>query len=113
MTRAAINSEDAPAALGAYSQAIAAGGFVFCWGTTGIDPASGGIPEGIEAQTEQALLRFQRDYGMTPDGVCGPETLRAFRRLGRKVTGGRPGLLRPPGGRAARGRGRGPLRPHP
>ncbi len=31
---------------------------------------------------------------MTPDGVCGPETLRALRQLGRKVTGGRPHLLR-------------------
>lgn len=54
-----------------------------------------GRPNGtFDQQTEQALCRFQRDYGMTPDGVCGPETLRAFRRLGRKVTGGRPGLLR-------------------
>jgi 2-iminobutanoate/2-iminopropanoate deaminase len=32
-----------------------AGGFVFCSGTAGIDPATGAIPAGIEAQTEQAL----------------------------------------------------------
>jgi len=41
-------------------------------------------------QTEQALRGFQRDYGMTPDGMCGPRTLRHLGYLGRKVTGGRP-----------------------
>lgn len=45
-------------------------------------------------QTEQALRSFQRDYGMAPDGICGPRTLRHLGYLGRKVTGGRPGLLR-------------------
>jgi 2-iminobutanoate/2-iminopropanoate deaminase len=55
MTRRAISSDRAPAALGPYSQAIAAGGFVFCSGTAGIDPATGAAPDGIEAQTEQAL----------------------------------------------------------
>jgi 2-iminobutanoate/2-iminopropanoate deaminase len=51
----AVSSDRAPAALGAYSQAIVAGGFVFCSGTAGIDPATGVAPPGIEAQTEQAL----------------------------------------------------------
>src|SRR5690242_4307029 len=55
MTRHAISTSAAPAALGPYSQAIVAGGLVFCSGTAGIDPATGRIPEGIEAQTEQAL----------------------------------------------------------
>ncbi|MBA2555288.1 MAG: RidA family protein [Geodermatophilaceae bacterium] len=55
MTRQAISSDRAPAALGPYSQAIIAGGFVFCSGTAGIDPATGVAPEGIEAQTDQAL----------------------------------------------------------
>jgi 2-iminobutanoate/2-iminopropanoate deaminase len=55
MTRQAIASDGGPAALGAYSPAIVAGGFVFCSGTAGIDPATGAIPDGIEAQTEQAL----------------------------------------------------------
>ena len=32
-----------------------AGGLVFCSGTAGIDPATGIAPDGIEAQTEQAL----------------------------------------------------------
>jgi 2-iminobutanoate/2-iminopropanoate deaminase len=55
MTAHAVATERAPAALGPYSQAIVANGFVFCSGTAGIDPASGTAPEGIEAQTEQAL----------------------------------------------------------
>ena len=51
----AVHTDQAPAALGPYSQAIVAGGFIFCSGTAGIDPSTGEIPEGIEAQTEQAL----------------------------------------------------------
>ncbi|WP_411969467.1 N-acetylmuramoyl-L-alanine amidase [Geodermatophilus sp. YIM 151500] len=45
-------------------------------------------------ETEAGLRAFQRDYGLTADGTCGPSTLRALRQLGRKVTGGRPQLLR-------------------
>jgi N-acetylmuramoyl-L-alanine amidase len=45
-------------------------------------------------ETEAGLRAFQRDYGLTSDGTCGPATLRALRQLGRKVTGGRPQLLR-------------------
>ena len=45
-------------------------------------------------ETETGLRAFQRDYGLTSDGTCGPSTLRALRQLGRKVTGGRPQLLR-------------------
>ena len=55
MNRTPITSPDAPAALGPYSQAIVAGGFVFCSGTAGIDRETGLAPLGIEAQTEQAL----------------------------------------------------------
>jgi 2-iminobutanoate/2-iminopropanoate deaminase len=58
MTRQAISSERAPAALGPYSQAIVAGGLVFCSGMAGIDPTTGAAPEGIEAQTEQALTNL-------------------------------------------------------
>jgi N-acetylmuramoyl-L-alanine amidase len=46
------------------------------------------------SETEVALRAFQRDYGLTSDGTCGPGTLRALRQLGRKVVGGRPQLLR-------------------
>lgn len=55
MTRQAVSSDHAPPALGPYSQAIVAGGFVFCSGTAGIDPATGLAADGIEAQTRQAL----------------------------------------------------------
>ena len=58
MTRRAVSSDAAPAALGPYSQAIVAGDFVFCSGMAGIDPATGTIPEGVEAQTEQALVNL-------------------------------------------------------
>lgn len=44
--------------------------------------------------TAEALRRFQREYGLVPDGICGPGTLRALRQLGRRVVGGRPQLLR-------------------
>lgn len=58
MTRHAVSSDQAPAALGPYSQAIIANGLVFCSGTAGIDPATGVIPDGIEAQTQQALANL-------------------------------------------------------
>ncbi|MGH3565370.1 MAG: N-acetylmuramoyl-L-alanine amidase [Pseudonocardia sp.] len=55
-----------------------------------------GRPSGVfDEQTERALRAFQRDFCDVSDGVCGPSTLRALRLLGaRKVTGGRPHLLR-------------------
>ncbi len=46
------------------------------------------------ARTARAVAMFQREVGLTPDGACGPHTLNALRRLGRKVIGGRPQLLR-------------------
>ncbi len=53
-----MHTDAAPAALGPYSQAIVAGGFVFCSGTAGIDPHTGEVADGIEAQTEQALTNI-------------------------------------------------------
>lgn len=44
--------------------------------------------------TARALAQFQREVGVLPDGACGPATMRALRRLGRKVVGGKPVLLR-------------------
>jgi 2-iminobutanoate/2-iminopropanoate deaminase len=55
MIRKAISTDTAPSALGSYSQAIVANGFVFCSGTVGIDPATGSPGDGIEAQTRLAL----------------------------------------------------------
>jgi len=56
--RSGISTDRAPAALGPYSQAIVAGGFVFCSGTVGIDPHTGAPRDGVEAQTEQALVNL-------------------------------------------------------
>ena len=39
-------------------------------------------------QTHNALMSYQREYGMAPDGICGPETLRSLYFLGSRVTGG-------------------------
>jgi N-acetylmuramoyl-L-alanine amidase len=46
------------------------------------------------AATAHAVAQFQREVGLSPDGACGPQTLGALRRLGRKVVGGRPQWLR-------------------
>jgi N-acetylmuramoyl-L-alanine amidase len=46
------------------------------------------------ARTARAVATFQREVGLAPDGSCGPQTLHALRRLGRKVVGGRPQWLR-------------------
>ncbi len=55
MARQAVSTDNAPQAIGPYSQAIIANGFVFCSGTAGIDPATGIAPDGIEEQTALAL----------------------------------------------------------
>ena len=53
-----IQTDQAPAAIGPYSQAIAHNGLVFVSGQLGLDPASGALAEGIEAQTRRALLNL-------------------------------------------------------
>jgi 2-iminobutanoate/2-iminopropanoate deaminase len=55
MTREAVRTHAAPGAIGPYSQAIAAGGLVFCSGQVGLDPATGELADGLEAQAERAL----------------------------------------------------------
>lgn len=45
-------------------------------------------------RTTRAVAQFQREMGLKPDGACGPHTMSALRRLGRKVVGGRPQWLR-------------------
>ena len=55
MSRRAISTNAAPPAAGPYSQAIEAGDFVFCAGQIGRDAASGAMPDGVDAQTEQVL----------------------------------------------------------
>jgi 2-iminobutanoate/2-iminopropanoate deaminase len=56
MTRQAIGTSGAPAAIGPYSQAISSGDLVFCSGQIGLDPATGQlVPGGVEAEAERAL----------------------------------------------------------
>ena len=50
-----ISTADAPQAIGPYSQAVEANGFVFISGQIPIVPSTGHMPEGIEAQTEQVM----------------------------------------------------------
>jgi 2-iminobutanoate/2-iminopropanoate deaminase len=59
MTREAISTSGAPAALGPYSQAIAIDGLLFCSGQLGLDPSSGNLVDGIEAQAERAMLNLR------------------------------------------------------
>ena len=55
-SRHAIVTDEAPAAIGPYSQAIQVGGWLFCSGQIPIDPATGKLVKGsIEAQTRQVL----------------------------------------------------------
>lgn len=49
----------APAAIGPYSHACKAGGFVYTSGQLGFDPATGTLAEGIEAQTRFALRNLR------------------------------------------------------
>lgn len=56
MEKQPIHTENAPAAVGPYSQAIRAGDFIFTAGQTALDPASGALVGGdVAAQTEQVL----------------------------------------------------------
>jgi 2-iminobutanoate/2-iminopropanoate deaminase len=55
-----IRSNEAPAAVGPYSQAVEADGWVFCSGQIPLDPATGQIVGGdIRAATRRALLNLQ------------------------------------------------------
>lgn len=44
--------------------------------------------------THRALCRYQEEYGLSSDGICGPATLRSLERLGNRITGGSPHAIR-------------------
>lgn len=72
MGKQIISTSGAPAAIGPYSQAVRVGQFLFASGQLGLDPATGELPEGIEAQTRQALANMQAvlaTAGATPKDV--------------------------------------------
>ncbi len=55
MTKIAIHSPNAPAAIGPYSQAIRAGDTVYLSGQIGLDPKSGNLVDGLEAQAQRVF----------------------------------------------------------
>lgn len=68
-----IATTNAPAAIGPYSQGIDCGSFVVTSGQLGLIPATGELPEGIEAQTRQSLTNIKailEANGMTMDNVA-------------------------------------------
>lgn len=59
MSNRIIQSKNAPAAIGPYSQAIMAGGLLYTSGQLGLDPETGALPGSIEEQTKQSLKNIQ------------------------------------------------------
>ena len=60
MKREAVRTAGAPAAIGPYSQAVRAGGFLFCSGQIPLDPSTGKmVGGGIEAQAERVLKNLE------------------------------------------------------
>ena len=67
-----IKTTKAPGAIGPYSQAIEVNGFVYTSGQIGIDPATGAIVEGVEAQAHQVcknLTELLKAAGTSMDNV--------------------------------------------
>ena len=71
-----IATQQAPAAIGPYSQAIEAGGLVFVSGQLPIDPATGEFaPGGVKELTRQSLTNMQNilaEAGLTMENVVRP-----------------------------------------
>jgi reactive intermediate/imine deaminase len=63
MSKQVIHTGAAPAAIGPYSQAIRAGDTVYLSGQIGLDPATGNLREGIEAQTRQVFANLKAVAG--------------------------------------------------
>ena len=59
MSNRIIQSKNAPAAIGPYSQAIMAGDLLYTSGQLGLDPDTGDLAVGIEEQTRQSLKNVQ------------------------------------------------------
>lgn len=55
MAKTAIQTSEAPAAIGTYSQAIRVGDIVYLSGQIGLDPVSGELVDGLEAQTRRVF----------------------------------------------------------
>ena len=59
MEKEVLSTASAPAAIGPYSQGIAAGNFVFASGELPINPATGEMPEDIKDQARASLLNVK------------------------------------------------------
>lgn len=57
--RKTIAAQNAPAAVGPYVHAVEAGDFVYTSGQLGLIPETGTLPEGVEAQADQAIRNIQ------------------------------------------------------
>ena len=67
-----IATLNAPGAIGPYSQAIDCGSLVYCSGQIPVNPANGSIPDGIKAQTQEAITNVTallEAAGLTLDNV--------------------------------------------
>ena len=67
-----VSTPNAPAALGPYSQAVDTGSTVYCSGQLGLDPVTGNLADGVQAQTHQALKNLQavlNEAGLSLDNV--------------------------------------------
>ena len=58
MKKEIIRASDAPEPVGPYSQAVKTGGTLYCSGQIPLNPATGVIPDGIDAQTRQVLANL-------------------------------------------------------
>ncbi|WP_375000044.1 RidA family protein [Aeromicrobium sp. CTD01-1L150] len=70
MTRGAITSSELPAPAGAYSHLVEAGGLVFSAGFGPQDPATGRVPDGVAAQTEQVISNVETALGLVGLGLA-------------------------------------------
>ncbi|WP_341268185.1 N-acetylmuramoyl-L-alanine amidase [Gordonia malaquae] len=54
-----------------------------------------GLVDGVFGDvTHNSVGLYQTEYGLSSDGICGPETLRSLNRLGTRITGGSPHAIR-------------------
>ena len=63
MSKRIISTPHAPAAIGTYSQAVAAANVVYMSGQIGLDPRKNELAEGIAAQTKQVLANLEAVLG--------------------------------------------------
>jgi reactive intermediate/imine deaminase len=59
MPKSIVNTDHAPAAIGTYSQAVRAGNTVYLAGQIGLDPKTGQLVDGIEAQIRRVFANLK------------------------------------------------------